>query len=335
MKRFVARKNQESYVKDINKSGVVTNKIDQIEIIISIIIVLIITFISVFFLEQIPKPLALLLVTIVMSGAAGGILYAVRDSTLEWPKVTGGEIHLGWIADTLYGISGAFAVCLIVPNFSESAINGFSDIVTKISKENSNSADLIEIIAVSIVGGFAGRSVLRMASDKIIKKELQEMNQKVEATKVELDQRLENYNNDTMVSTMISRHLSNGLTSDQIPELRALIVSSSESVRTLAIKKARSAFINNPSKDIANRVKEVFEMLKEGEQDTLDHQLAGYLAEVYEFLGDYDNALKNIEQAINIRDSLGLKEIKVVSSYEELKKRVNSLIENNKDSGST
>ncbi len=322
MTGFKAHETKDGYLSNRNKSDRNDN-IDRNEILISIIILLIITCINIYFLQHIPLSHALLLITVVMSGAAGGILYAVRDSTLEWPKVTGGEIHLGWIADALYGISGAFAVCLIVPNFSESALNGFSSIIEEKpflaakSEEAGSNADLIEIIAVSIVGGFAGRSVLRMASDNIIKKELREMNQKVEETRIVLDQRFQKSKSDTMVLSMISQHLNNNLSTEQITELRGLMMSSSDFLRTMSFNQAKAAFLNNPGKEIATRVKVLFEILKECEQYQSDHQLTANLAEIYEFLGDYNNALKNIELPINLRKKWELNKTKEVSNYEE------------------
>lgn len=123
-------------------------------------------------------------------GACGGALYAIRNSNLEWPKLEENTIHLGWVADCAYGVAGAFCVFLLVPGLSESARNGFIDLyVHEVSAEESSTEeadnetnddkqepillpppqaaldgatklDLLEVIAVAVVGGFAGRSFL-------------------------------------------------------------------------------------------------------------------------------------------------------------------------------
>jgi len=96
-----------------------------------------------------------LLTVVILSGACGGILYAVRHSILTWPKLDRNLIHLGWLTDCAYGVAGAFCVFLLVPGLSESAVGGFHKLfpppgAAAGSNENDSKMDLIEVIAVAL-----------------------------------------------------------------------------------------------------------------------------------------------------------------------------------------
>ena len=140
-------------------------------------------------------------------GAVGGLLYGVRESELVAPQFTSSGIKLGWISDCFYGLAGAFAIFLILPNFSESAIENLDGIISPLlvyeatvltagrtsdsqsanavavperkgggaddgpqPPKKNNGADLVEMIAVAIIGGYAGRFVVQRASDTLLHK---------------------------------------------------------------------------------------------------------------------------------------------------------------------
>jgi predicted transcriptional regulator len=109
-------------------------------------------------------------------GAVGGLLYAIRESELVVPHITDHGIHVGCIGDCFYGMAGAYAIFLLLPNFSETAQSNLSGIVSQMiyrdgaGGEMGNGADLLEIIAVAIVGGFAGHFVMRRASESLLQK---------------------------------------------------------------------------------------------------------------------------------------------------------------------
>jgi hypothetical protein len=110
-------------------------------------------------------------------GAVGGLLYAIRESELVVPHITDHGIHVGCIGDCFYGMAGAFAIFLLLPNFSETAQSNLSGIVSQmifrdggVGGEMGNGADLLEVIAVAIVGGFAGHFVMRRASESLLQK---------------------------------------------------------------------------------------------------------------------------------------------------------------------
>lgn len=61
-----------------------------------------------------------ILLIITISGAIGGILFAIHDRKLELPALDSlnneNSIKLGFVADILIGISGAYIIFLIIPD---------------------------------------------------------------------------------------------------------------------------------------------------------------------------------------------------------------------------
>jgi hypothetical protein len=140
----------------------------------TIVVTLVVVSTSFWFGSQLGPSDRNLIVAIVLSGGCGGILFAVRESILTWPELHGSSIHLGWLADCAYGIAGAFAVFLLVPGLSESASEGFKELFAvpaAVKANTTNGMDLIEVIAVALVGGFGGRSVMRHAERRVLSKE--------------------------------------------------------------------------------------------------------------------------------------------------------------------
>ena len=153
---------------------------------------------------------AFLCALIAFFGSVGGLLYAIRESELVAPDITDTGIQVGWIGDCFYGMAGAFAIFLILPNFSETAQNNLGGITSAMlnrwdaaatrsetaapstapaapaknesptpgardailfdDPKSGNGADLLEIIAVAIVGGYAGHFVMKRASESLVQK---------------------------------------------------------------------------------------------------------------------------------------------------------------------
>jgi len=139
----------------------------------SLLVLCIICGTAVWFGQHLSESNLKLVVAIMLSGACGGILFAVRHSLLTWPKLANNSIHLGWLADCAYGVAGAFCVFLLVPGLSESANDGFIFLFPDTPNPSPNSSngegmELIEVIAVALVGGFAGRSVMQHAQRNVL-----------------------------------------------------------------------------------------------------------------------------------------------------------------------
>ena len=92
---------------------------------------------------------------VTFSGAMGGILFAIQNKSLELPrKNDNSTFYLGFISDMFVGISGAYVIFLILPFDLDSS-------------QNIESIGNSKIIATAILGGYAGRSMLRAAYNKL------------------------------------------------------------------------------------------------------------------------------------------------------------------------
>lgn len=108
---------------------------------------------------------ATLFVLISSAGAFGGLLYTARDSGLEFPHFDPEKKHvlnLGWVADCAYGIAGAFVVFLILP--TELANNN-----SGLSFKTLPTIGFVKLVAIALVGGYGGRSLVDRALANIAK----------------------------------------------------------------------------------------------------------------------------------------------------------------------
>ena len=92
---------------------------------------------------------------LVLTGLIGGFLYGNRNQELALPgRTEGGNYSLGFIADCLYGIAGAFVVHLIIP----------SDFTIPTGGETAvGDWNWIKIAALGFIGGYAGRAAIDRA----------------------------------------------------------------------------------------------------------------------------------------------------------------------------
>ena len=127
----------------------------------------------------------ILIMLITTSGAAGGLLYAMREGAIEVPQLLSTGFRPGWVGDALFGIAGAHAIFLLIPNFSENSLRSALEWTTS-EVEKSDGADILEVIAVGLVAGFAGRSVLKRASDGLLKEKIQHVEGIQDEQKLEL-----------------------------------------------------------------------------------------------------------------------------------------------------
>lgn len=118
-------------------------------------------------------------VLITISGAVGGILSATRFA----PKNSQG-ITLDWYHDILYGVTGAYLAFWIVPA---------SYSIPKLQDQDSELLEmkvLTHVIGLSIIGGYAGRSLCDKISGELLAK-YKDLENKVVNTENELKNRLE------------------------------------------------------------------------------------------------------------------------------------------------
>jgi hypothetical protein len=140
---------------------------------------------------HVQKPgLCVLMAIVAVFGAAGGLLFALRDGELQPVVVSDAGLRLGWMGDALYGIAGAYAVFLLLPGFSESATNEF-EVLLRNGVADTNSTDVLEVIAVSLIGGLGGRSVMRRASETILQEKLQQVEKRIETQQARVQQEVQ------------------------------------------------------------------------------------------------------------------------------------------------
>lgn len=201
------------------------------------------------------------LIAISVSGAFGGLLYALQTGKLQLPytientasnsvsnqafidnsnlttskdeslklsePINGRSLSLGCISDCLIGIGGAFAVFLLVPN---------SDTLVKANDADIHPLD-IELLATTIVGGYGGRFLLDRAVNNIgrrVAETEEKLNQSIgQIQKVEQEVgRLDEI--EAKVKRLLSRYLdkSLGLLPEQLDELKQSIAKASSATRT-------------------------------------------------------------------------------------------------------
>ncbi len=97
------------------------------------------------------------LLHVTFSGAMGGLLFSIQNKTLKLPsKEDDSTFELAFLSDIFAGIAGAYLIFLILPFDINTSKVGSLD-----SMEN------LKIIATGILGGYGGRSVLRLAYQKL------------------------------------------------------------------------------------------------------------------------------------------------------------------------
>lgn len=91
---------------------------------------------------------------VIIAGAFGGILYAIRGKKIDLPsKINGTKIELGIIADILFGIGGGLLVFLITPE------------VPSIDKD----FGIIKLLSLVIAGGYSGQFLIKKVAANNIK----------------------------------------------------------------------------------------------------------------------------------------------------------------------
>lgn len=104
---------------------------------------------------------------VIIAGAFGGILYAIREKTINLPSRRNGVIELGIIADILFGIGGGLLIFLITPE------------VPDINKN----FGIIKLLSLVIAGGYSGQFLIK----KVAANNIKDLAEKTEKTQEHLD----------------------------------------------------------------------------------------------------------------------------------------------------
>jgi hypothetical protein len=198
------------------------------------------------------------LVFILFGGAAGGFIYSlIQVKGLQLPQTVESRvklddersvihkiIDLGWLGDMVIGIGGGILIFLVLPSFSEGTASNIGNVINT----GNEISYLVRVVATSMIGGFASRSIFDEAS-KTFKKKLEGLSDKVDGQIIEissLGQNVTNIDNsinnidqsnrlDSIVRQLLPRQLDPSLKAVEGEEWKqlsdALICSSSSTKR--------------------------------------------------------------------------------------------------------
>ncbi|TKJ34599.1 MAG: hypothetical protein CEE38_17140 [Planctomycetes bacterium B3_Pla] len=259
---------------------------------------------------------ATIFMMITVAGAFGGLLYTARDSGLEVPHRDPDKNHvinLGWVADCCYGIAGAYVVFLILP--TELTIAGTP---SKSLLSSGSVLGLVKLLAMALVGGYGGRSLVDRALANIAKdaeeakKSAEEAKKSAEEAKKKVVQ-IEVF--DTKAIKLVNRHLDKSEKVKNVKELKEAVKVASRAARFEIFKETREVRTANwdwkKNKDVSlmERTIPIFEALIDNNAREQFHRNHGQLGYALKDQGgkdetkkDWERAYREISKAINLRD---------------------------------
>lgn len=152
-------------------------------------------------------------------GGLGGLIFSIQSRSLKLPEIQSSEseIDLGFVADILVGISGSFIIFLILPFDFNSQNQGGSG--------NQSGFEGLKIVATSILGGYAGRSLFKVAYGKLSMdiEQIQTSQKQLKTSQKEAQRQLremsESQKKDIKVTGLLNKYLDNTANSDERNEL--------------------------------------------------------------------------------------------------------------------
>jgi len=235
-------------------------------------------------------------------GAFGGLLYAVRDSGLELPHRDADKQHvirLGWVADCAYGIAGAYVVFLILP--TDLTGNGTAEDLLS----SGSVLGLLKLLAVSVVGGYGGRSLVDRALANIAK-DAEEAKKDAAEAKNKVVQ-IETV--DTKARELVNRHIDKSEEVQDLQGMQDAVKAASRAARFEIFKEARAVRTANWNKDVPlmERTIPVFQALIDNNEKDKFHRNFGQLGYA---LKDQENpdwagAYRTLDTAIALRKKAG------------------------------
>ncbi len=251
---------------------------------------------------------ATIFVMITIAGAFGGLLYTARDSGLEFPYRDPDNKHvlnLGWVADCGYGIAGAYVVFLILPTELTTAGTPSNSLLS-----SSSILGLVKLLAMALVGGYGGRSLVDRALANIAK-DAEEAKKSAEEAKKKVVQ-IEMI--DSKALELVNRHLDSGEKEQDVKALKEAIKGASRTVLFEIFKEARAVRTANWNKDVTlmERTIPIFEALIDnsaGEKFHRNHAQLGYALKDQggpdDTKKDWEGAYRELTKAIDLRGQEG------------------------------
>jgi|688.fasta_scaffold199366_2 hypothetical protein len=129
-----------------------------------------VTIVAAFIINGYKGKLFFLIIT--LCGALGGIVYTTRSHTIEVPHIELKDLNtysLGFLSDIVGGVGGAYVIFMILPfDFQDPpAIKMDSTVSQSLAQEFQQIRALIQVIAVSMVGGYGGRAIMEKVQDTL------------------------------------------------------------------------------------------------------------------------------------------------------------------------
>ncbi len=221
-----------------------------------------------------------------LAGMFGGFLFGIRDRQLVLPhKNKNGTVNPGWIADSAYGVAGAWVVFLVIPgtfNFTD----GW---------------EIIKVLATAAVGGYGSRAIISQALNETIKKLEERIDDSIEEGKVQQE-------TDARALALVSRHLdkSTQMSDVNISDLKKAVIEASPGFKVQIFYMAhdlRSEYWET-NKSLMARAIPIFEALSESDAEGLFHRNYGQLGYLLKdkIPPDYAGARAAISKAIELRN---------------------------------
>jgi hypothetical protein len=249
------------------------------------------------------SPDAALLVLITLTGAFGGLLYTLRDNGLELPHRDPKHpyvLKLGWIVDCTYGIAGAYVVFLILPTeFANSAEAGREFL------SNGAVLKLIRLLALALVGGYGGRSLVDRALANIAKT-AEDAQKEASDAKAQVAQMQET---DPKALEIVHRHLDKDEPEQDPHQIKAAIKAVSKKACYEILKEGRALRTKTWKTDVPlmERTIPIFEALAEhpdGQGYHRNHAQFGYALKD-QHTPNWQRAYQELDTAITLRDREG------------------------------
>lgn len=257
-----------------------------------------------------PPHVGLTLLLFVLFGGGGGVLFAVRENELRSPGFVNGGIQLGWIADGMFGVAGAVVIVLLIPGLSENA----PELVKRLHQERRGEGaapdapkgagtDLLELAAIALIGGFGGRSVLKQASDQVLKKvsdmekaqqamsdEAADLRRDLDSARQEADRfksELETAKANSAALELVARQINPEVKSPPVEELRTVLGRATRDGRLRVFDYTVHRYRTEPTR-VADAVLPVLRVLLELDPDALGSPVRKAIEEVTDSLRPSD-----------------------------------------------
>jgi len=227
-----------------------------------------------FFLVAIPIAMVL-----AVAGWVGGLLYGLRGHELLLPgRTPQGTYSLGFVADCLYGVAGAFVIFLIVPGDFDPGVPW----------------TWIKILGLGLIGGYGGRGVI----DQALSQAFKDLERKVDQSEIERQASAE-------ALRLATRQLTDDIPEVNERELEAAILSASPAMAIELLHRARDFRRQNAKNgELVRRTVPIYRVLVARPDHQSFHRPFAQLAYALKDSTppDLQGAIEQLTKAIDIRD---------------------------------